>query len=172
MKKKLLIFISLILSLNLFSQPTIRVFAYEQENLPGTKPSGVTDENGNPVKKAAAKNNYFIYISFSKAYNIIPMQIFIKGKLTTLKNTVVKRTPVQFINNNIPAKPEKIVLVPVTKNKVLELQVDESSVQNKKTATIRRLTEKNDLVIVYVWKGKKYFLVYKKLKKLGPVANE
>jgi len=50
--------------------------------------------------------------------------------------------------------------------------VDELSVQNKKTATVQRLTEKNDLVIVYGWKGKKYFLGYKKLKKLEPVANE
>ena len=172
MKKKLSLFILLMLSLNLFSQPTIRVFAFEQENLPGTRPSGVTDENGNPVQKAAAKKNYFIFLSFNKAYSIAPAQIFIRGRAFTIKTTMVKKTPVQYINNNIPAKPEKITLVPATKNKVLELQLNETPAGNKKTTDIQKLTDKNEVVIVYLWKNKKYFLTLKKLKKLEPVANE
>jgi hypothetical protein len=172
MRKKLSLFILLMLSLNLFSQPTIRVFAFERENLPGTKPSGVTDENGKRVQKAAAKKNYFIFLSFDKAYSIAPAQIFIRSRAFIPKTTVVKKTPVQYINNNIPAKPEKITLVPATKNKVLELQLDETPVENMKTSTTQKLTNKNDVVIVYLWKNKKYFLTVKKLKKLEPVANE
>ena len=170
MKKKLSLFILLLLSLNLFSQPIIRVFAFEQENLPGTKPSGVTDENGKRVQKAAAKKNYFIFLSCDKAYSIAPTQVFIRNRAFTTKTTLVKKTPVQYINNNIPAKPEKITLVPATKNKVLELQLDETPVEM--TSATQKLTDKNDVVIVYLWKNKKYFLTVKKLKKLEPVANE
>ncbi len=170
MKKKLSLFILLMLSLNLFSQPIIRVFAFEQENLPGTKPSGVTDENGKRVQKAAAKKNYFIFLSFDKAYSLAPAQIFIRNTAFTTKTTVVRKTPVQYINNNIPAKPEKITLVPATKNKVLELQLDETPVEM--TSATQKLTDKNDVVIVYLWKNKKYFLTVKKLKKLEPVSNE
>jgi len=172
MKKKLSLFILLLLSLNLISQPTIRVFAFEQENLAGTKPSGVTDENGKRVQKAAAKKNYFIFLSFDKAYDIAPEQIFIRNRAFTIKTTVVRKTPVQYINNNIPAKPEKITLVPVTKNKVLELRLDETPVENNKTSATQKLTDKNDVVILYLWKNKKYFLTVKRLKKLEPVANE
>jgi hypothetical protein len=172
MKKKLLVFISLFLSLNLFSQPTIKVFAFEQENLPGTKPAGVTDENGNSVRKAAAKKNYFIFLSFNKSYSIAPTQIFIKGKPFTIKTTMVKKTPVEYINNNIPAKPEKITLVPATNNKVLELQLNETPSGIKQTASIQKLADKNDVVIVYLWKKKKYFLALKKIKILEPMANE
>jgi len=172
MEKKLLLFISLILSLSLLSQPSIRVFAFEQENLPGTKPAGVTDENGHPVQKAAAKKNYFIFLSLNKAYSITPTQLFIKGKPVKIATTVVKRAPVEYINNNIPAKPEKIILVPATTNKVLELQLIETTDGYRNAPAIQRLIEKNDVVIVYLWKKKKYFLSLKKMKKLEPVANE
>jgi len=170
MKKNLLFFIAFTIGLNLFSQPPIKVFAFEQENLPGAKPAGIKDENGNLVKKAAAKKNYFIFLSFDKAYSLAPAQIFIRNTAFTTKTTVVRKTPVQYINNNIPAKPEKITLVPATKNKVLELQLDETPLEM--TNATQKLTDKNDVVIVYLWKNKKYFLTVKKLKKLEPVSNE
>jgi hypothetical protein len=172
MKKNLFFFIFLGLSLNLFSQPTIKVFAFEQENLPGTKPAAVTDENGNPVQKVAAEKDYFIFLSFNKKYTITPTQLFIKGRPFAVKNNVVKKTPVQFINNNIPSKPEKITLVPATNNRVIDVQLNDIQSEIKKTAALQKLTDKNDIVIVYVWKSKKYFLPFKKLKKLEPVANE
>jgi hypothetical protein len=172
MKKNLLFFIALIAGLTLFGQPAIRIFAFEQENLPGTKPAGVKDENGNPVKKAAAKKNYFIFLSFKKTYNITPEQIFIRGKASGIQSTTIKTPPVVYTNNNIPNNPEKTVLVPFTNDKVLEVQVNDKSTNEKKTASVQKLAGKNDVVISYLWKKKIYFIALKKLKKLEPVANE
>ncbi len=172
MKKNLLFFIAFILSLNLFSQPVIKVFAFEQESLPGTIPAGVRDENGNPVKKAATKKNYFIFLSFKKTYNITPSQIFIRGKTFTIQTTEIRTTPIEHTNYNIPNKPEKTILVPQTNNKVFELKINEATTQGKKTVSVQKLTDKNEIVIVYLWKSKKYFATLKKLKKLEPIANE
>jgi len=172
MKKNLLFFIAFTIGLNLFSQPPIKVFAFEQENLPGAKPAGIKDENGNLIKKAAAKKNYFIFLSFKNTYSVSPVQIFIRDKSFNIQTTITRTTPVEYTNNNIPNKPEKITLVPQTSNKVLELKVNELPVQDKKTEAVQKLADKNDVVIAYLWKKKKYFITVKKLKKLEPVANE
>lgn len=67
MKKNLLFFALIVATCFVNGQPAVRVFAFEQQILPGTIPAGVKDENGNPIKKAAAnKKNYFIFLSFKK----------------------------------------------------------------------------------------------------------
>ncbi|HEV8284708.1 MAG TPA: hypothetical protein VGQ09_10370 [Chitinophagaceae bacterium] len=172
MKKNLLFFIALTIGLNLFSQPVIKIFGFEQESLPGTIPVGVKDENGNPVKKAATPKNYFIFLSFKKKYSVTPIQMFIRGKAFTIQSTSIEKTPVAYINNTIHDNAEKTILVPQTSDKVIKLQIIETPKQEKKTAYIQNLTGKNDLVIAYLWNKKKYFITLKKLKKLDPVANE
>jgi hypothetical protein len=170
--KVVFLLISLGFGLTSFSQPAIKTFAFEQDNVPGTKPVGITDENGNPVRKVAAKKNYFIFLSFNKSYNITPTQVFIKGNPLTITSTLARKTPIELVNNNIPNKPQKIMLVPTTTNKVLEIQVTEAPGGFAKSTTLQKLTDKNDVVIVYSWKKKTYFLTLKKLKKLDPIFNE
>jgi hypothetical protein len=154
------------------SQPTVKVIAFEQDNMPGTKPAGVTDENGNSVRKVAVKKNYFIFLSFNRSHSITPIQAFIKGNSLTIKTAPVKKTPIEFTNNNIPNRPEKVVLVPATKNKVLELQLRDSQTPIAKTTTVQKLTDKNDVVVAYLWKNKKYYVTVKEIKRLEPVFNE
>ena len=170
--KVLFLLISLGFGLTSFTQPAIKTFAFEQDNVPGTKPAGVTDENGNLVRKVAARKNYFIFLSFNKAYNITPTQVFIRGNLLTVTSTLNRKTPIELVNNNIPNKPQTITLVPATSNKVLEIQVNEAPGENAKSTTVQKLTNKNEVVVVYSWKKKTYFLTLKKLKKLDPVFNE
>ena len=110
-------------------------------------------------------------MSFKQKYNITPQQVFINGKAFPAKASIVDTTPVEHINNNIPGNPEKTTLVPKTSDKVIELKIVDS-IQVKKTSAIQKLTNKNDVVISYTWKKKKYFAVLKKLKKLDPVLNE
>jgi len=172
MKKNLLFFIMSIIGLNLSGQPTIKIFAFEQDNLPGTKPAGVTDENGKPIQKAATKKNYFIFLSLKKTYNITPEQIFIRGKAYSIQASVIQKTPIEYTNNNIPDNPVKIMLVPQTNNKVIEMKVNQTQVPYKKSTAVQKLTDKNDVVIVYLWNKKKYFITLKNLKKLEPVANQ
>jgi hypothetical protein len=56
-------------------------------------------------------------------------------------------------------------------NKVIKLKIV-APVQAEKTSTAQKLTHKNEVVVSYTWKKKKYFAVLKKLKKLEPVLNE
>ena len=172
MKKNLLFLIFFGIGLNTYSQPRIKVFAFEQENLPGTIPSGVKDENGNPIKKAAAKKNYFIFLSFKKTYDITPVQIFVKNQPFSIQKTDIKKTPVECISNTISDKPGKVVLVPKTTNKVLEVKLTEMLMRQKKNSYIQKLSNRNDIVIAYLWKKKKYFITAKKIKELEPVVNE
>jgi len=172
MKKNLLVLTFLAIRLNVYCQPAVKIFAFEQENLPGTIPSGLKDENGNPQKKAAAKKNYFIYLSFKRTYKVAPLQIFIKGKAFPIQANDVQTTPVEYVSNTIPRSPEKMILVPKTTNKVLEIKLGEASMQDKKNSYIQKLSNKNDIVIAYLWNKKKYFTTLKKLKKLESKANE
>jgi len=174
MKKNLLIFIFFSIALNAYAQqPVIKVFAFEQENYPGTKPSaGTKDENGNPIKKAADSKNYFIFLSFKKTYSVTPIQVFIHGQAFKIENVITRQTPVEYTVNSIPGKPGKKILVPKTSNKVVEIQLSEISLQEKKTAYVQQLASTNDVVITYKWNNKKYFAKEKKMQKMEPVYHE
>jgi hypothetical protein len=171
MKKYLLFFSLIIIGSAIHSQPTIKVFGFEQESSPGTVAANVKDENGNPLKKAATQKNYFIYISVKQKYIITPQQVYIYGKAFSVETEAVEATPVVHVNNNIPHQQERTTLVPKTANKVIELKIVDS-LHLRKTSSIQNLTDNNDVVISYEWNKKKYFAVLKKLKKLEPVFNE
>jgi hypothetical protein len=172
MKKILLFSAIFIVGLNLFSQPTVKIFAYEQDNLPGTRPAGVVDENGKPLKKAAPKKNYFVYLSFKQKYSVKPVEIFIKGQSYELGAFSARTAPVEYVDNMVPNNPEKTILVPSTDDKVLEVSVAAPSGKKKKTSNLQKLTAKNDVVVVYMWNNKKYYATLKQIKKLPSRVNE
>jgi hypothetical protein len=171
MKKHLLFVALIVIGSGIYGQPSTKVFGFEQENSPGTATANIKDENGNPVKKAARQKEYFIYLSFKQKYNITAQQVFIHSKAFSAKASIVETTPVEHIINNIPGNPEKTTLVPKTSDKVIELKIVDP-IQVKKTPALQKLTKKNDVVISYTWKKKKYFTVLKKLEKLDPILKE
>ena len=171
MKRYLLFFSLIVIGSGIHSQPSPKVFGFEQESSPGTATANIKDENGNPIKKAARQKGYFIYLSFKQKYNITPQQVFINGKAFSVSASMVEATPVEHISYNIPGNPEKTTLVPTTSDKVIELKIVDS-IKVKKTSAIQKLTNKNDVVISYTCKKKKYLAVLKKLKKLDPILNE
>ena len=170
-KKYLLFFSLMIIGSGIHSQPAIKVFGFEQESSPGTVAANVKDENGNPIKKAAMRKKYFIYLSLKPKYSITPQQVFINGEAFSIETTVVETTPVEHANNNIPGHTNMITLVPKTTDKVIGLKIVDS-LQATKIPAVQKLANKNDVVIAYTWKKKKYFVALKKLKKLDPVFNE
>ena len=169
--KYLLFFSLIVIGSDLQSQPSIKVFGFEQESSPGTVAANVKDENGNPIKKAANQKNYFIYLSLKQKYHITPQQVFINGEVFPVETSTIETTPIEHVNNNIPGKAGQTTLVPKTMNKVIKLKIV-APVQAEKTSTAKKLTHKNEVVVSYTWKKKKYFAVLKKLKKLEPVLNE
>ena len=171
MKKYLLFFVLIIIGVGIHSQPSVKVFGFEQENFPGTVAANVKDENGKPAKKAATQKHYFIYLTVKQKHRLIPHQVFISGEAFSVESKVMEKTPIQHVNNNMPGRIEQTTLVPETNNKVIELKITDP-VQVEKTPTLKKLIRKNDVVVSYTWKDKKYFAVLKKLKKLDPVLNE
>jgi len=172
MKKILLFFLVFIVGSKVFSQPVVKIFAFEQENMPGTKPAGVIDENGKAVKKAAAKKKYFVFLSYKKTYNVMPVQIFIKDKSFSIQTITIRTSPVEYTSNTVISNPEKTVLVPATKNKVLEIKIAQLQHQEKIPESAKKLVNKNDVVIAYIWNKRKYFATLQKISTLEPVANE
>ena len=173
MKKNLPYFIFFAVALNIYCHPVIKVFAFEQESLPGTIPVGVKDENGNPIKKVAAKKNYFIFLSFKEKYDIVPTQVFIKGRLFDIKTANTKETPVEYTDRNIPNNPQKQMLVPKTNNKVVEIALTEAAGSPvRRDPHLQKLIASNDIVVVYNWKQKEHFITLKTIKTLNPVMNE
>jgi hypothetical protein len=172
MKKILLFFLVFIIGSSLYSQPVVKIFAFEQENMPGTKPAGVTDENGKVVKKAAAKKKYFVFLSHKNQYNVMPVQVFIKGRAFSIQTITIRKTPVEYTNKTVINNPEKTILVPASKDKVLEINIVEIPQQEKAPESVKRLAHKNDVVIGYMWNKRKYFATLQKIKTLEPLANE
>ena len=171
MKKYLLFFSLLVIGSHIHSQPSIKVLGFEQESIPGTVAANLKDENGNPIKKAATQKNYLIYLSLAPNHSVSAHHVFINGKAFLVESSTTETTPVQHVDNNIPDKPEYLTLVPRTSNKVIRLIINKPT-QVEKTSTIKKLAAKNDVVVSYTWKEKKYFAVLKKLKKLDTVLNQ
>lgn len=172
MKKNLLFFMFFATSLGIYGQPTIKIIAFEQENVPGTVPSGVKNENGTERKKAAAPKNYFIFMTYQKSSPIRPGEVFIRGKSFTAEKNEVKGTPYYYTDSAIPNNHRKITLVPKTKNDVIQLTLNENPERKKISFTTQKLIKENDVVITYFWKQKEYFMTLKKISKLPSVVNE
>jgi len=175
MKKKLQFFtFTLLISVvTTHGQPAIKIFAWQQQSLPGTVPVGIKDENGNPIKKAAAITNYFIFLSFKKNYSIRPVQVFIKGSSFAVDTVIeVKKTPVQQTNLTVPNNPHTKILVPKTSNKVIRISPAEKTDSVEKSAHLKNLIKTNDVVVAYVWKEQRYFIAVKTIKELDPMFHE
>jgi hypothetical protein len=171
--KKITFLIFVLTSLSAISQPSIKIFAYSQAVSPGIVPKGVTDENGKTIttKKEIAVN-YYIFASYNKSIKINIEEIWIKGNFF---NPVVKNidsTPVLNINETIPGNPVKVIMVPATTQKVISLKPGEL-IKNHiiQASSFRNLAKHAELIISYVYKGKKYFIGVKKIKVLEPIAG-
>lgn len=155
------------------SQSKVKIRAYSQIMMPGMVPKNVTDENGNPVNiKKEYPVNYYIYAVYKPAEKIIFSDIWLKGHYRKVKTNLVESTPVINFNYNIPDKPIKVILVPATKLKVVSITPDENQVAKMPSSSLfKKLKNQSELIVSYLYKGKKYFIGVKKIKKLEPIAG-
>jgi len=167
MKKLLFLFLVLI-SLTSKSQPSIKLFAYSREVTAGTIPKGVTDEYGKPVNtKKETHVNYYIFAVQNPSAKINFTEIWINGKFYKTQTRKIDTTPVVNINENVPDNPVKEVLVPFTKLKVISIIPGitmNTSVWRR--SWFREMTRNNELIVTYMYNGKKYFKGIKKIKVL------
>jgi len=154
-------------------QPSVKIHAYSQVMMPGTVPKDVTDENGNLVNvKRELPVNYYIYAVHVVSAKISFSEVWINGKYYKIQTNHVDTTPVVNINYNIPDNPVKVVLVPATKLRVVSIAPVDSPVNKMNPETwLRNMIEHSELVVCYIYRGKKYYIGVKKIKKLQPVAG-
>ncbi|MGQ0737494.1 MAG: hypothetical protein ACT4OJ_00385 [Bacteroidota bacterium] len=159
--------ISFVLASQLITaQPAVKLYGYSQVFVPGMIPQDdVPDENGGrTIKKPHVVTNYYLFIAASPATIIQPREIWLEGKGFRAISQQLVKTPV------MSDYPEKKTLVAATKLKVTQLTLGDSLPSSPKpTQTLRRLTVANQFVLVYSWKGKRYYTVIKKLTVLSPV---
>jgi hypothetical protein len=174
MKQKNFLLLTLIISgLSTFAQPSVKLYAYSQVVTPGMVPKGVIDENGNTVNiKKESPINYYIFAAYNSSIKISFGEIWIKGKFynTEIKN--VDSTPVVLTNENIPQNPSKEILVPATKLKVISIVPGKTKNSSlARSPSFIKMTKRAELIVSYIYRGKKYFIEIKKIKLLQPVVG-
>ena len=171
--KKIVFLFLMTVSMTAISQPPVKIYAYSQEVTPGTIPKGVTDENGNRVNmKKNPAVNYYIFAAHTASAKISFVEIWINGKFYTVKTHKVDSIPVVNINETIPGNPVKEVLVPFTKQKVISIVPGKTMNNNlSRSSWFRKMIKHNELILSYMYSGKKYFIGVKKIKVLQPVAG-
>jgi hypothetical protein len=143
--------------------------------LPGTIPSGVTDEAGNPVKtaKAGQSTSYYIYLSYKAGSTILPSALWIHGAPYAFRIEGVAQTPVVHATPNNPQDAIKNILVPKTRDSVVRLIV--ASPINPLPVLMadeKKLVADSAVVVRYEKKGKTYYAGTGSIKKLAPLMHQ
>ena len=75
----------------------IKVYAYSQSVLQGTKRANTVDENGKEIRRITENSpGYFFYIEQRRSTAIDIVSVWIKGKNYAAKADVVLQTPVEM----------------------------------------------------------------------------
>jgi hypothetical protein len=139
-----------------------KIYGYKQKIIPGTIR---VDENGRQVQRKP-QYNYFIYLA--SASKVTPVEIWINGEAYTPIVNNVSTTPVEYNHPN-GGKPK--ILVPKTSRTVLQLSPSLNKIQEPSQKG-KKLSKKNELVIIYKGSGKLYYKTVSKLEQLDNLAMQ
>ena len=176
MKYKLPFLIPALLSVLVSSAektPIIKIYAYSQAITRGRDPGkGIINENGTLEKENAKPGiHYLIYLEQTRSSEIKPEQIWIHGISHSINSVIISNTPVELEDQVVYGESKKEILVHETFNKVLQLIITGFSKELLTTSnTLKKLISSSELVVSYLWKGKRYYKAVKKIKMLEPIA--
>lgn len=142
-----------------FSQgiyPVKKLHSYKQQSLPGVRP----EANEEPARNY----NYYFFVEIGKSFSIRLVDLWIDGKKYSFEKDTIRTTPYYKIIQTGAILPDTISLVSRTSNKVIMfyptgLLEDD----RKRTLYIENLIRNNEMVISYIYKGKKYYVAKKKM---------
>jgi hypothetical protein len=135
------------------------LYAYKQEVIQG-KALGIVDEPATKDTMVKTPFNYFIYLVSPSS--LTPCEVWINGTVFSVTALPVTTTPV--IQETISGAKGK-VLVPATTRRVLQLFISDKEV-SAPCKKGKSLSQKNELVIIYMLRGKSY---YAKLDKVPEI---
>ena len=153
----------------------VKTYAFEQVSLPGTIPSGVTDEAGNPINtsKAGHSKKYYIYLSYAPGSIITPSALWIQGQPYAFRTEAVTSTPVVHATPGRVQVEKSDILVPQTKDKVMRLLVLAPMDQPAGLSPAeKQMTLDSAVVVRYEWTGKAYYAGAASVKALPPLMHQ
>jgi hypothetical protein len=152
--RKILSLLALFISFGVAAQTGTQVtlYGYMRPSHPGIVPAN---------RPNATLADYLIYITHPSGANFRVTSVSIGGKVYPFSSEVT-RTPVSYINRNLPQSPRTITLVPKTKG-VTENIILRNGPNRPGAGTLK---------VTYVLGGKIYVKTLSKWKELEPVMNE
>jgi hypothetical protein len=172
--KKCIIFLAVfgasLSSVAQLKSPIVNGHAYQRASLPGTIPKGVANEDGSqsdrPIKPMIT---HFVYLEIKPSQNIKPATIWIRGKSYNLETEKITSVPVVLERQGIGEKTLSDTLVKKTENNVFRIY-PRGTLFTKASSAISKKINKQNIVIEYYWKGKKYYYTISNIKNLQPLA--
>lgn len=162
MKKRFLI-AGLFISVVSFGQPAIKLYGYSRTHSPGTVRAKDPSASTTPPRKLVI--DYYLFWGIDPSYKIQPSEAWLHGQRYKIKSVLPVHTPFYLPDSNFS--------IPKTSSKVLELKPDEKpAIDQNQPAWLKKVIKENEMVIIYTWKGKKYYKALKKIKRLEPVLGE
>jgi len=155
--------------------PVKKIYGYKQASIPGILPDYSEENDMKPTGKNKPKQNYnyWFYLEIPKTEKINVTGLWISGIPHDIKAETVSNLPVKKIIFTGMDKNDTTIMVPATKNKILLIYPSgESKDTTINSKYITGLANKNELVISYLWKNKKYYATLKKLKELTPDVRQ
>jgi len=153
-------------------QPAVKLYAFEQAQLPGTVPARGTAEEGS-VQNSSKRGSvtYYIYFTVPPKDSIQPLSLFINGAAYGFQTEVLKTSSASINHPNLPA--QTLVLVQPQKNKLVQLRPDtllKGFLAPKKA--LKRGMDTMPVLVGYHWKGKTYFVGAQEIKSIEPALNQ
>lgn len=154
--------------------PVVKVYAFIQPSLTGIKKTVIAQENGNAIEASSPqKVNYFFYLERKKSEPIRIVGVWMRGKKYITKVDNVSSTPIELTKEVSSNEPDKISLTPDNGNEFLQiLPGAETTKGTKLPRGLKRMVQQSELVVIYIWNGKTWYLPVKKVKKLSPSVSE
>src|SRR4030095_917689 len=172
----LIVSIGFLLSGFLQLKPPIKnVYGYKQANIPGILPTYIEENDIAPKAPTKPKLslNYWFYVEIPKTQKINITGLWISGIQHNIRSEVVNDLPAKKIIFTGMEKNDTVVMMPVTKNKVMLIKPSgESKDTIIRSNYISNLAQANELVIRYTWENKTFYTTMKKLKELNPDVRQ
>lgn len=153
--------------------PAVRqVYAWAQPVLSGVRPAIQTVDGGGDIQPKDSKVNYFIYAEPAVKTEVIWCGIWMRSGYFQVKTDSVPAIPAIVLEEQENGVRMVRDLVPENAGPVIQLTPgDQRKVRVKNPAWLNRLLKDNELIIVYIYKGKTWYHPVSKIKMLDAVPG-
>ncbi|MBS1620143.1 MAG: hypothetical protein JSS80_00780 [Bacteroidetes bacterium] len=153
--------------------PVTRIYAFSQSVLPGQIKKVIPGENGKNIEVSGQqKTNYLFYADKKESETIKIIGIWMFGKKYHVKYDKVATTPVELSDENNSDGSSKITISPDAGNELIQILPGEViSKESRLPAFLKKMLQQSELILIYAWNGKTWYMPVKKIKTLQPAVS-